>query len=317
MIQRTSRKSPRFVLGSAAILGAVLLLAWVAQVQGQSGQEARVTEVREAQKGLGTSILINLGSSSGIRLGQTVEVRRDGKTIGYGSVDKVFSRLAVATIGTVVGGSGPLRAGDQVVFLDSGFRQAANRPAPRTSARPTSRPSAPARGQVVSVREGVVLVDFGRDAGLEVGHMVAILDAEGREIGRVAIELVGPKTGGGLLTSGEAQVGCGATTVGRAPGRESIDFVALDFLGVVADLEHPTPHRAPCHVGVPVRRVLAGSPALRAGIGRGDRVIAVDGIVVRDVAGIRKRIQARESDRVRVLVIRGDRLVTVDVDFSR
>ncbi len=86
---------------------------------------------------------------------------------------------------------------------------------------------------------------------------------------------------------------------------------------LIADIEHPSPHRSACHVGVPVRRVLRGSPAEKSGIGRGDRILSVDGIVVRDIASVRKRIQARASARVRVLILRGDRLVQIDVDFGR
>jgi len=302
---------------AALTLAGALLCAGAAQAQ--DSEPARITEVHQSD-GAGPSVLVNLGSASGVRPGQTLEVRRDDKTIGYGSVDRVFSSLAVATVGTLVSGVAPLKAGDQVVFLDSGFEQPPGQPARETPAPAGDEEEDGPRpaGRVISVRGGVVLVDFGRDSGLEVGHVVALYDASSVEVGRIAIELVGGSTAGGLVVTGDAKMGLSATSLGMQKDREGpIDFVALDFLGVIADLEHATPHRAPCHIGVPVRRILPGSPAQRGGIGRGDRLVAVDGIVVRDIASVRKRIEAREGKSVRVSLVRGDRVVHVDIDFSK
>jgi membrane-associated protease RseP (regulator of RpoE activity) len=225
----------------------------------------------------------------------------------------------LVSVGTLVGRVQAPSPGDVVVFLDAGFTPGA-RPAPRPAQppKPSRRADPPERptGRVASVRDGLVLLDIGSKSGLSVGHRVAIYDAKGRQVARMRIGLIGPNSAGGFLETGNAEKGLRARSLG--PGtKDAIDFVALDFLGVVADLEHPKPHRAPCHVGVPVRRVLPGSPAQKAGLGRGDRVIAVDGTVVRDIASVRSRIEAREGDVVRVAAIRGDRLLLVDVDFRR
>jgi membrane-associated protease RseP (regulator of RpoE activity) len=277
--------------------------------------EGKISEIQE-QAGGSTSVLVQLGKDGGIRVGQTVEVRRGGRTVGYGSVVKVFKALSVVSVGTVIPGSGELQAGDSVVFLDSGFARTSGPTARVPKGTPPPVAAMPS-GKVASVRDGVILLDFGSKAGLRVGDVIVLRSPEGDEVGKISVELVGPKSAGGLLTSGKATVGNAAVSIGRAtPARGAIDFVALDFLGVVANLEHPTPHRAACHVGVPVRRIIAGSPAEKAGIGKGDRLISVDGIVVRDIAAVRERVQARDSRRVRVVLLRGDRIVAVDVDFE-
>lgn len=275
----------------------------------------RITEVREApSEDYGTTILVDVGSNGGVGPGQTVEVRRAGKIIGYGSVDNAFSDVAVATVGTIVTGASPLLPGDEVVFRGASFQRPSAPVAP-----PQQPPSADAlpKGRVVSARESVVMIELAEgEPAAEVGMEVSIKSAEGQERGRLVLELVNGRTAAGELVSGEAAAGDAAVAVARAGrGPDGIDYVALSFLGVVTDLEHPTPHRAPCHVGVPVRRVMPGSPAQRAGIGRGDRVIAVDGVVVRDVGAIRERIETRDGNRVQVTLIRADRILTMEVVF--
>ncbi len=296
--------------------GALALAAVVVTPAAAQERVGRITEVRQAEgEGYGSTILVDVGSQGGVAPGQTIEVRRDGKVIGYGSVETAFSDMAVANVGTIVTGASPLRAGDEVVFSGAGFQR------PDVAAPPPPPPDPAAtglpRGQVLSAHDGLVLIEFPEGQGpAEVGMEVSVQAADGKERGRLVLELVNARTAGGLLVSGEAARGDVARVVARASRAEGpIDYVAFSFLGVVADLEHPTPHRAPCHVGVPVRRVMPGSPAQHAGIGRGDRVIAVDGIVVRDIGAIRERIEARGADRVQVALIRGDRVLTVDVVF--
>ncbi len=305
----------------AIVTSGVLALAMTLSVGAvDAAPEGKISEVQE-QEGGSASVLVELGKGDGVRAGQTVEIRRGGRTIGYGSVVKVFKALSVVSVGTVIPGSGELKAGDSVRFLDSGFAPGGKKDsaAPRgPKPGPASRPVAPMpTGKVASVRDGVVVLDFGSKAGLRVGDAIVLRNAAGDEVGRLSVELVGPTSAGGLLVSGKATKGLKAVSLGgRVPARGEIDFVALDFLGVVANLEHPTPHRAACHVGVPVRRIIPGSPAEKAGIGKGDRLISVDGIVVRDISSVRERVQARESRRVRVILLRGDRVVAVDVDFE-
>lgn len=269
---------------------------------GEAERRGRVTDVREAE-GVGVSILVDLGSSAGVAPGQTVELRRDGKPVGYGSIDTAFADVAVATVGTIVSGAGSLKVGDEVIVRGAGFKRG-----------PTEAPGP--KGRVVGVRDAVVLLELDAPGAgaVEVGAEAVVVDQNGQERGRVALELVHGTTAGGMLVSGSATAG-DVVNVLKGTGRGGIDYVALSFLGVVADLEHPTPHRAPCHVGVPVRRLMPGSPAQRAGISRGDRVIAVDGHIVRDATAIRERIEARVGDRVQVALVRNDRIINVDVVF--
>ncbi|RMG09358.1 MAG: PDZ domain-containing protein [Planctomycetota bacterium] len=305
--------SLRFALGSLAPLCAVV---WSAAPAQAAPLEGTVTEVRDAKSGV--DLLASLGEKAGVRVGQSVEVRRDGKPVGYGSVVQVFRDVAVVRVGTLIGGARPA-PGDALLFLAGGFRPGARdegASAPRSEATPPSPPPAP-EGKVVGVRDGVVLLDFGRNEGLEEGHVVELLDDSGEPVGRISVELVGPNSAGGLLQRGRARMGFRARSRGPAPEEPGIDFAALDFLGAVAQIEHRTRYRAPCHLGVPVRRVLAGSPAERAGLGPGDRILAVDGLVVRDIAGVRARIAARRSNTVRVLILRGEQVLGFDVDFSK
>lgn len=298
----------------ASLLVSLLALAGPARAQdgtppakpdGEAAPErrGRVTDVREAE-GVGVSILVDLGSSAGVAPGQTVELRRDGKPVGYGSIDTAFADVAVATVGTIVSGAGSLKVGDEVIIRGAGFKRGpAEAPGPK--------------GRVVGVRDAVVLLELDApNAGaVEVGAEAVVVDQNGQERGRVALELVHGTTAGGMLVSGSATAGDVVNVLKGTGPRGGIDYVALSFLGVVADLEHPTPHRAPCHVGVPVRRLMPGSPAQRAGISRGDRVIAIDGHIVRDATAIRERIEARVGDRLQVALVRNDRIINVDVIF--
>lgn len=315
-------RSAPLALGAGLVL-VVLLLAGPAPVRGGPDDPLRVVEVTTTDGS--TRVKVTLGGLE-VHVGQTVEVRRGERVVGYGAVESVASDHAVALIGTVVADA--LEVGDQIVLIGS-FRRGARATtpagsgAPRSGAEPQEAPARapePARGErrpsgrVLSVARDVVLVDFGREEGLAKGDKVSLREGD-REVGTLTIDLLGAHTAGGTLASGEAIVGLRALSLGPAPSEPALDFVALDFLGVVADPEHPTPHRAACHVGVPVRRVMRGSPAERAGIGVGDRVIAVDGRVVRDAAEIRERAEARTSEDVRVVVLREDRLITLNVAF--
>jgi membrane-associated protease RseP (regulator of RpoE activity) len=275
---------------------------------GDNNDRGQITEVRQAGKtGDDTvSVLISLPKGLKVKPGQSLEVLDGGKTIAYGAVDKVFSQVAVATIGTIVGK--PPVKGYQVRFLD-GFQP--------TSKRDKARSALP-RGGVVSVRDGLVLLDFGKKQGLKLGHEVLLRDRKTRrEVGRIAVELLGGTSGGGVVISGKGLVGAEAVAIGFAKPKSGIDYVQLNLLGAVAELENPHVYRNAYHVGVPVRRILPASPALRAGIARGDRILAVDSIVVRDIGSVRERIQARKGDNVKVLVIRGDRILEFSVNFKR
>ena len=59
-------------------------------------------EVQDGAQAGPASGIVDLGSKAGVRVGQTVEIRRSEKVVGYGSVLKVFKEQSVATIGTIV-----------------------------------------------------------------------------------------------------------------------------------------------------------------------------------------------------------------------
>ncbi|MGE0710380.1 MAG: PDZ domain-containing protein [Planctomycetota bacterium] len=293
-------------LGGVGVALALLLCALALPATAGNNDRGQVTEVRTPEDGDGISVLVRLPQGLKVREGQSVEVLRGGKTIGYGAVEQVFSEVAVATIGTLVAASDPPQKDDEVRFLD-GFVPHEGKPV-----------QALPRGSVVSVSDGLVLLDFGKSAGLKLGHEVLLRDKTSRkELGRISVELLAESSGGGVILSGEATPGAEAVAIGFAKPKENIDFVQLNLLGAVAELENPNVYRNAYHVGVPVRRILPGSPAQRAGIARGDRILAVDSIVVKDIAAVRERIQARKGEAVKVLVIRGDRVMEFAVDFSK
>ncbi|HBP22058.1 MAG TPA: hypothetical protein DEA08_30285 [Planctomycetes bacterium] len=267
------------------------------------GDRGQIKEVRESS-GEGVSVLLAVPKGQKVRPGQSLEVVRDGKTVGYGSIEQVFSEVAVATIGTIVGD--PPQIGDEVRFLDGFHRNGHKKPAS---------PALP-RGSVVSVRDGLVLLDFGKRAGLRLGHEVLLRDKESRaELGRIAVELLGDTSGGGVIIKGKAVAGAEAVAIGFAKPKGGIDFVQLNLLGAVAELDNPYGYGRQ-NLGVKVRRILPGSPAQRARIQRGDRILAVDRTVVRDIAAVRERIEARKDHKVEVMVVRGDQILMLFVDFT-
>ena len=295
-----------------ALLAAAGLCFFPLAARAEDPPPARIAEIKQEQ-GAEITVLIDRGSEGGVSEGQTLEVVRDGQTIGYGTINVAFSDVAVATVGTVVTGASPLRKGDQVLLGGKGgFPRV---PDPAQVEPEQDRP----KGRILGLREGVIVLDFGSEAGAAVGHEVSLRREDGVETGRGTIQVVDGSTSVAVLLSGEAKVGEWAMSLGpvaRSRPEGSIDFVALSFLGVVAELEHPTPHRAPCHLGVPVRRVLPGSPAERAGVITGDRVLAVDGYLVRDVSAIRERIEGRKTPAVKVILARGDRIILAEVAFA-
>lgn len=65
--------------------------------------------------------------------------------------------------------------------------------------------------------------------------------------------------------------------------------------------------------GVLVSKVLAGTPAERAGIRVGDLILAVDGKSVADVAELRRALEGKEGEKFAVDLVRDGRSVTVEV----
>lgn len=286
----------------AACAGVLVCLPTLAQ------EQAQIAEIKSEQ-GAEITVLVDRGSDAGVSEGATIEVMRDGTTIGYGTISVAFSDVAVATVGTVVTGASPLKKGDKVLIRGKGFPEK-----PGTAPEQSNLP----KGRVLGVREGLSILDFGSESGAAVGHEVSIRKENGVEVGRAMIHVVDASTSVAMLMSGKVEIGDFAQSVGavaRTRPEGSIDFVALSFLGVVAELEHSTPHRAPCHMGVPVRKVIPGSPAERAGIITGDRVLSVDGSLVRDVSAIREKIEARKAPTVKLLVVRTDRVMPLEVAF--
>lgn len=293
-----------------AALAALALLALLSLTPSQAAPPppphlGRVTSVNPAEGKPGVvTVLVQLPQDRQVHPGQSAEVVRGpkGSPIGYGVVKRIFKEVATVEVGTLIDPKVLPAEGDDVRFLD-GF----------TSDARARGPSLP-RGKVAGAHERMVLLDFGRRAGLQPGHEVLLRDPKTRlEQGRLEVELIREGSGSGVLISGKAILGAEAVVVGFVKQREEVDFVELNLLGVVAGQQD----RRRGVLGVYVQRVLPGSPAHSAGVIRGDRIIAIDGGVVKDIAQVRERIEARAKERVEVLLIRADRVLSYPVAFPR
>lgn len=295
------RSRPRL---AGVSLAAALLGLLVLQIgHGAPPHLGRVTEVTEGEKG-GVTVLVQLPQDREVHPGQSAELLRGakGRAIGYGVVKRIFKEVATVEVGTLIDPKVLPAKDDQVRFLD-GFRRDTRRRGP----------SLP-RGKVASAHDRLVLLDFGRREGLQPGHEVILRDPKTRvEQGRLEVELIRERSGSGVLLSGKAVPGAEAIVVGFVKPKEGVDFVELNLLGVVAAQQD----RRRGVLGVRVRRVLPGSPAQRAGVIREDRLLAVDGRVVKDIAEVRERIEARTKDSVEILLIRADRVLRYSVAFPR
>lgn len=289
--------------GVALALGCALALAAVVRAA-PPPHLGRVTEVTASETKGAVTILVQLPQDRAVHPGQSAEVVRgaEGKPIGYGVVKRIFKEIATVEVGTLIDPAVPPLKGDDVRFLDGFTRDPSRRG-----------PSLP-RGKVVGAHDRFVLLDVGRRAGLQPGHEVILRDPTTRiEHGRLEVEVIREQSGTGVLLSGKAVQGDEAVVIGFVKPKEGVDFVELNLLGVVAAQQD---HRQGV-LGVLVRRVLPGSPAQAAGVIRDDRILAIDGRVVRDIAEVRERIEARQGERVEVLLIRADRVLTYPVEFPR
>ena len=148
---------------------------------------------------------------------------------------------------------------------------------------------------------------------------------------------INPGNSGGPLVDLRGRiVGINAAIIGRRTGGTGIGFaipanmarrvmrqilrygnVRRGRLGVI--IQDLTPAiarrlRAPPGPGAVVREVQPNTAAARAGIRKWDVIVAVDGVAVRNVGGLRSRIGTlRVGDRVRLRVIRGGVRRTISV----
>ncbi|MBL4844007.1 MAG: PDZ domain-containing protein [Planctomycetes bacterium] len=285
-------------------LGGALILLAAAPALTAPPHLGRITDVTPAEGKTVVTVLVRLPQDRVVHPGQSAEIVRGAKArvIGYGVVKRIFKEIATVEIGTLIDPKVPPLKGDDVRFLD-GFKRGSIRRGPTL-----------ARGKVASSHGGLVLLDFGRRAGLKAGHEVLLRDPKTRvEQGRVEIELIRERSGSGVLLSGRAVVGAEAVVLGFVKPKPGVDFVELNLLGVVASQRD----RRRGALGIYVQRVLPRSPAHKAGVLRGDRILAVNGHVVRDIVAIRQRIEARSKGAVTVLLIRAERVLSYPVDFPR
>jgi hypothetical protein len=333
MLERTmTRTRDRGLALTAVTLGLAVVAAAGYRLEAQerpgpAPAEAAVwvTEVDVDAETGETHLLLSAGRDGGVDRGDVVEVERDGKKLAQATVVSSYADMAVANVAKDA--VGRVARGDWVKVKPKGKR----------AARPADGPI-----QVTGVGEGTITVSAGTARGLRKGQEATLL-RDGKPIGRVRVETVendkativivegdsAPAVGDGLTVTPAAHEGHEAAPKGdltrdeirrlekAAEKNPKYDFVGTGFLGVVAEIEHPTPVAASCHVGVLVRRIVQGSPAETAKIRAGDRVIAIDDRVVRTPAEIHRGIKRRTADVVRVTIVRDDVLHVVNADFTR
>lgn len=286
-----------------------------------------VSEVdRDADSGE-TRVLLNVGREAGIDRGDEITIEREGKVIGKGRVWSSYADMAIVQL---TEGQKDVARGDWVK---------AKSPRKRP---PASSDEDPLR--VVAGQNGYQ-VNAGLALGLRDGQE-ATVTREGKPVGKVKLQGVTDKSASLAVVEGEVAAGDKLDVIpaeheGQGGKRDplepdlsrdelrriereaaeapkGLDFVAVHFLGVVAELEHPLAMRlAPCHVGVLVKRVIVGSPADKAQIRSGDRVIAIDDRIVRTAVEIHRGIKRRSGDYVKVTIARDDTLQVVTADFRK
>jgi hypothetical protein len=288
-----------------------------------------ITEVdKDADTGQ-VQILLNVGRDMGLERGDVLEIEREGKTIARASIVASYADVSVAQVSEVLEKGVAIARGDWV--------------RPKNGTKRPPRVVSQITNTVTEVKDGRATVNGGRSMGLRQGDEATVI-RDGKPVARVKLEIVNDTMSGGPILEGDVKVGDKVefTPAEHAHGalghdklqpelspeelkrmeREAespkgLDFVATHFLGVVGELEHPVPIAAPCHIGVLVRRVIAGSPADKAKIRAGDRVIAIDDRVVRSISEVYRGVQRRSGDFVRVTIARDDTLQTVSADFRK
>ncbi|MEZ0229891.1 MAG: PDZ domain-containing protein, partial [Planctomycetota bacterium] len=255
-----------------------------------------ITEIdRDADSGE-VRILLNVGREAGLERGDVLDIEREGKVVGKAKVYSSYADMAVAMVSE---GQKDIARGDWVRA-----KEKAKRPPAAADEDPL---------KVVAGQNGYQ-VNAGLERGIREGQE-ATVTRDGKPVGKVRLHLVGDKTS--TLKVIEGEIAAGDKVAVRPPAHDhpagkhpnepdlsndelrrierevastpkGVDFAAVGFLGVVAELEHPNNYLAPCHIGVLVKRVAPGSPAEKAQIRSGDRVIGIDDRLVRTPVEIHK-----------------------------
>lgn len=321
--------------GALALLGTGLS-SWVAVAQEQPPKVPTpegapvppgiwITEIERDQDSGDVRVLLNVGREAGLERGDLLDIEREGKVVGKG---KVYSSYADMSIATISEGQKEIARGDWVRA-----KAKAKRPPAAADEDPL---------KVVAGQNGYQ-VNAGLERGIREGQEGTVT-RDGKPVGKVRLHLVGDKTS--TLKVIEGEIAAGDKVDVRPPAHDhpggkqpdgtdlsneelrrierevastpkGVDFVAVGFLGVVAELEHPNNYLAPCHIGVLVKRIAPGSPAERAQIRAGDRVIAVDDRLVRTPVEIHRAMKRRSGDYVKVTIARDDTMQTVSADFRK
>lgn len=320
-------KMSRFLvlLPVLAVLGTVIAQENKTPPEAPAAPGVWITEVDRDQDSGEVRVLLNVGREAGLERGDLLDIEREGKVVGKA---KVYSSYADMSIATVTEGKKTIARGDWVRAKPKGKRP------------PAAADEDPLK---VVAGDGGYQVNAGLERGIREGQE-ATVTRDGKPVGKVRLTAVGDKTS--TLKVIEGEVAAGDSVSVRPPahdhpgGKErpetdlsreelrriereaaetpkGLDFVAVGFLGVVAELEHPGPYLAPCHIGVLVKRVVVGSPAEKAQVRSGDRVIAIDDRLVRTAVEIHRGIKRRTGDAVKVTIARDDTLQVVTAEFKK
>jgi len=190
-------------------------------------------------------------------------------------------------------------------------------------------------GDARALRPGDLVIAVGHPFGVRQAMTAGIVTVApgsasgGRELVRASLMLLPGNSGGPLADAQGRVVGINAMVAGglalAVPSHLVTRLVGAQLrprtLGVQGvDVEVPRAYAAAAAGAtraVLVRAVAPGSVAESAGIATADLILAVNGVAVDGVEGMRRALAGAESDVVTVRLLRGGRPLAVIADFGR
>jgi S1-C subfamily serine protease len=191
-------------------------------------------------------------------------------------------------------------------------------------------------GDSDAVRVGEVVIAIGSPYNLHSTVTLGIVSQKGRVIGMLPYEdfiqtqaPINPGNSGGPLVDAEGRmVGINAAIHqggARASGNIGIGFAVPVNLAIrvagslisTGEIQHPWigVMMQPAVDGVLIQEVFRDSPAERAGVRRGDLLVAINQRPVKTPLDVRRMIfQQMSSEPIRISVVRGDRTLDLDIE---
>lgn len=158
----------------------------------------------------------------------------------------------------------------------------------------------------IGLAAGLIQTDAAINPGNSGGPL---LDSSGRVIGINTAILVGTT---GLGFAIPINVATDVMNQLLTTGRVQRAYLGISFVGITREIARQ--FDLPVERGVAVMEVVAGSPAARAGLRRGDFIVGFEGDEVSDDGDLRRLLRTRRpGDTIRVEIVRNNRRQSVSV----